>query len=152
MKKYLFLLTGCFLICCYACKKNNKDTSVSIVGKWHPVKLTGQIYSNGIQSLNYTDTSSTNDFIQFNNDGTGFANLNGTNIPVIIGDFKYTYSENTLKYTAYGYNISATFPPNTIFTIVKITQTSLEMRSDIIDTLSNGSMDRRIEDGIYRRN
>jgi hypothetical protein len=128
----LLVLPG-MLLCFYACKKDTAmpQSTVFINGKWYLSTHHSKLYYNGalIDSVFYNHFT-TNDFIEYYNDGTGIISTNAIPAPSLTS-FKYTLSGlNLIQYTSV---TSKGLPEK----IIKLTKDSLSISYMLLVTDAN---------------
>lgn len=145
------------LIVLSGCKKSDSQTNTTtIAAKWTLKKLLYKFYSNNVllkDSIN--NLTSSNLYIQFNNDGSGFSNINEGDSAFFsvtgnaTGDFTYNIKDASLVVT---YKIS----PITLTRPFSITADGLldihvDLTFDNAGRYSPTGINRRVLDEIYSR-
>ncbi len=154
MNKYHYFIIAVVIIGFYGCKKGAKDpkpaANDNVSGKWYPVRKAFKLYRGSEEYENTVDTTfNTEDYIQFNSDGMGYANSHRVTAPVLSGNFEYTVTGHVLVFTKPGFNITSYPGPGTTFHILKLTSQSLELRSDTLVTQVGADQNKTIEDDTY---
>jgi hypothetical protein len=144
-----FLLILILLPALYSCKKQvPKPAPVAlIVGKWLPVNESSELYYNGVQIDSVRKTRfSTDDFVQYYSDGTGYYSKSSPTGPS-LSEFTYVVSGKIL--TQY-YNAEHIAVPGTI-TDLTTTSFSVHIIFLVSDPNNPGMIDTEIDDFTYKK-
>jgi len=145
--KYLYTLAimSIFLTSMISCKKD-APFPVTIIGKWYITKQQSQLFYKGILLDSYIDTSfTTNDFVDYFVDGSGYFSQNTATSPG-ISEFTYTVNGNILTQIVSG----GTATPETI-TLLTTNNLSIQANSLVPDPNNSGQLDNELDNYNYTK-
>ena len=147
--KYIPFILPVLLLCLQACKKDavSPQVKVTVVGKWFITKHDLKLVRNGVQideeiKTNYT----TDDFVQFFEDGSGYQSAKGSKIAPGLSIFSYTLKGNIMTLYINGNEGVAE-------TITRLTETELAIHaeSQVSDPQNPNYTDTEIDDFSFKR-
>ena len=133
----------------YSCKKSSDKPAqtVTIVGKWLPVKLTSNLFNNGVKVDSVLKTAfSHEDFVEYYSDGTGYYSKQSPTGPSLS---EFTYKLNGTTLTQY-YNVENSGVPATI-TGLTTNSLSIHVVLRVPDPNDPSVTDTEIDDYSYSR-
>lgn len=149
MTKLYPYLVAVLIIGLNSCKKDNqsKQAPVSIVGKWYVTSFSAANYQNDVKGTDFSRGHfTTDDFIQFNADGTGICSTNEGVQPAYVKDFIYTRTNSTITIDQ-----DVTYFAQGTTTIVSIDATSMTTHEKTATVIINGNRSYGIEDVTYTK-
>jgi len=129
----------------FSCKK--EPAVISIIGKWYLTKQQSKLFYNGNLISTFNNSSfTTNDFVQYFTDGSGYTSQNTTTSPSIM-EFTYILSGNVLSLYTSSNDIKITD------TVTSITSANLSIHAESLvpDPDNSGQFDNEIDDFFYKK-